>query len=246
MLAAPPLYVVADGMGGHQGGAVASQIVVDEFAGLALQGLVLDATAATVLEAMTRCQTRIRAWSETRGGARGWHAGTTVVVAVAVPSSHDRFEWLLASLGDSRIYQVHEGIVEQVTVDHSVVQQLVDAGRITADEALTHPERDVITKALGSPDLVQPDLFVLPGERVDRLLLCSDGINGMISPAELTRILAGEAAATVVATDLVAAALAAGGRDNATAIVVDVMGLDPDHTDTVHARTGPDTLGDLP
>jgi protein phosphatase len=223
-LVAPPVFVVADGMGGHSGGDVASRIVVEEFQRLAES---YDPTrgAALVADAFARAQARIVDYGTAhRALSPGWHAGTTAVVAVLV-EEQGVAKWLLANLGDSRIYRITEGRLDQVSVDHSVVQELIDAGEITPEEASVHPERHVITRALGSPDGIRPDFFLLPLGAVERLLLCSDGVTGMIEDKEIEEILESVPDPRDAADQLVRAAVAAGGRDNATAVVVDVVGL---------------------
>lgn len=232
-LAQPGLYVVADGMGGHVGGAIASAIVTDEFAQLELADLDARSGAALLVETMSRCQTRIRSWGETQGDPGAWRAGTTISAAVLVQEPAGA-TWLLANLGDSRIYRLRAGELEQITVDHSVVQELVDAGELTAEEARVHPERHVITKALGGLDGVDPDFFLVPMSSAPRLLVCSDGISGMIDDEQIAAILQDTPLPGDAADELVRAALAGGGRDNATAIVVDVMGWSDDADDTMH------------
>jgi protein phosphatase len=225
-LAAAPVFVVADGMGGHHGGEVASRIVVEEFTRIVLDGY--DATRAleVVNEVLAESQRRIRAYAdEHRGpGDPDWYSGTTVVAALLCQDDEGA-KWLLVNLGDSRIYRVHGGALEQVSVDHSVVQELVDAGEIEAASAAIHPDRHVITRALGGPVLGQPDFFVLPLGSATRVVLCSDGVSGMIDDAEIRRILVGAPDPRDAADRMVTAALAAGGEDNATAVVVDVVGL---------------------
>ena len=223
-LAAPPVFVVADGMGGHDGGDVASRIVVEEFQRLADAGYDPahggDEAAATLAE----CQRRISEYGAARvasGRARA-HAGTTVVAALLVDDGGP--QWLLVNLGDSRVYRFAGGRLEQVSVDHSVVQELVDAGTITSEDAAHHPERHVITRALGGPEPAQADYFLLPLASAERLLLCSDGISGMIGDDEIAAVLAAADDPRDAADQLVERALAAGGRDNATAVVVDVVG----------------------
>ena len=225
-LAAPPVFVVADGMGGHASGDVASAIVVEEFGRLAAEGYDPRRGAEVVAETLGACQDRILEFAASRSprGGRGFYSGTTAVVALLVEDD-DGPQWLLANLGDSRIYRYARGRLDQVSVDHSVVQELIDAGRITPAEAATHPERHVITRALGGPDRTEADYFVLPLSSVGRLVLCSDGITGMIGDDRMAEIL-GEATDPGDAADrLVEAAVGAGGRDNATAVVVDVVGL---------------------
>jgi PPM family protein phosphatase len=224
LLVAPPVFVVADGMGGHSGGDVASRMVVEEFARLA-EDYDPSRGSEQVADAFTRAQTRIVEYGDAhRATQPGWHAGTTAVVAVLVEDD-GMPKWLLANLGDSRIYRLVDSRLDQVSVDHSVVQELVDSGQISAAEAAVHPERHVITRALGSPAGIDPDFFLLPLSAAERLLLCSDGISGMIQDDEIEEILGSVPDPRDAADSLVRAALAAGGRDNATAVVVDVVGL---------------------
>ena len=228
-LVSPPVFVVADGMGGHSGGDVASQMVVEEFQRLA-EAYDPCRGADHVSAAFARAQTRIVDYGNAHRALHpGWHAGTTAVVAVLVDDAGVA-KWLLANLGDSRIYRMTEGRLEQISVDHSVVQELIDSGQITAEEASVHPERHVITRALGSPGGIEPDYFLMPLGAIERLLLCSDGVTGMIEDKEIEEILESVADPRDAADSLVRAAVAAGGRDNATAIVVDVVGLVKDAT----------------
>lgn len=224
-LVAPPVFVVADGMGGHSGGDVASRLVVQEFARLAETGYDPRQGEHHVADTLARSQARLLAYAEAqRDSDPRWHAGTTAVIAVIVEDDEGP-GWLLTNLGDSRIYTHTAGLLTQVSVDHSVVQELVDAGCISPDEATTHPERHVITRALGSAGPVRPDFFRLPMSAVDRLLLCSDGVSGMIADDAINRILGSCGDPRDAADALVRAAVEAGGRDNATAVVVDVVGL---------------------
>jgi protein phosphatase len=229
-LAAPPLFVVADGMGGHEGGDVASGIVVEEFARLAAEGYDPRRGSEAVAQTLVACHDRITAYAEeqSRQTGRDFQAGTTAVVALLVEDDGGGGAptWLLANLGDSRVYRYLDGELEQVSVDHSLVQELVDDGMITREQMATHPARHVVTRALGGPDHADADYFLLPLPRAERLVLCSDGITEMIDDAEVAAIL-GEATDPRDAADrLVAEAVRAGGRDNATAIVVDVVGLE--------------------
>jgi serine/threonine protein phosphatase PrpC len=211
-------------MGGHSGGDVASRMVIEEFARLA-DHYDPQRGPEQVADALGRAQTRIVEYGDAhRATQPGWHAGTTAVAAVLVEQDGVP-AWLLANLGDSRIYRLVDDRLDQVSVDHSVVQELVDAGEITEAEAAVHPERHVITRALGSPAGIHPDFFVLPLAAAERLLLCSDGVSGMIDDTEIQRILASTPDPRDAADALVRAAVEAGGRDNATAVVIDVVGL---------------------
>ena len=129
----------------------------------------------------------------------------------------------IAHVGDSRAYLVHEGTLIRVTRDHSYVEELVDAGEITADEARVHPNRSVITRALGSDPAMYADHFQLNIEEGDRLILCSDGLSSMIADGEIETIANQSPTAQICVDNLVDAALAAGGSDNVTVVVVDVV-----------------------
>jgi protein phosphatase len=248
-LASSPVFVVADGMGGHHGGEVASAIVVEEFGRLAEQGYDSTRGTAVVTACLRSAQQRIRAYGaeHRKDGQPDWYAGTTVVAALLCEDDEGP-KWLLVNLGDSRIYRVHDGRLDQVSVDHSVVQELLDAGEIDAATAAVHPERHVITRALGGPVLREPDFFVLPLSSAARLVLCSDGVSGMIDDDEMAEILRGSDDPRDAAERIVAAAVDAGGQDNATAVVVDVVGLA--ESGSHDARTAPvsleDKLGALP
>jgi protein phosphatase len=249
-LAAPPVFAVADGMGGHEGGDVASAIAVEEFARLAEQGYDPQHGVEAVEATLAASQRRIEEYAAeqtARGVPRLRSAGTTVVAALLVEQD-DEPAWLLANLGDSRIYRYADGELDQVSVDHSLVQELVDAGRIRPEEAATHPERNVITRALGDPGGQHADYFVLPLAEAERVLLCTDGVTGMLPDDAVAGILAESPDPRDAADRLVAAAVAAGGEDNATAVVVDVVGLVSESTyDSERERAGlEEKLGALP
>lgn len=226
-MAAAPVFAVADGMGGHEGGDVASRIVVEEFGHLAERGYDPRRGREAVAEVLAEAQRRILEYAEQQAGegvAPRRRAGTTAVAALLVEEESGP-AWLLANLGDSRVYRFTDGALVQVSTDHSLVQELVDAGRISPEEAAVHPERNVITRALGESLGVEPDYFVLRLADAERLLLCTDGITGMIDDEAIAQLLGEVADPRDAADRLVAAAVAAGGEDNATAVVVDVVGL---------------------
>ncbi len=225
-LVAPPVFVVADGMGGHENGDVASRIVVEEFARLADEGYDPTEGREVVTATLEACQRRITEYAG--GGGAGLRTPGTTVVAALLVEADGGPAWLLVNLGDSRIYAVTGGALHQVSTDHSVVQELVDSGQITEAEADDHPERHVITRALGGPRLEEPDFFLLPVGEAERLLLCSDGISGLVDDEQMGSILTESPDPRDAADRLVAAALRAGGDDNATAVVVDVVGLVPE------------------
>lgn len=246
-LLAPPVFVVADGMGGHADGGAASRIVVEEFARLAEEGYDPGRGTEVVAATLEASQHRI-AELAARGTPDVRRSPGTTVVAALLVEDDGAPAWLLVNLGDSRIYRVSNGVLEQVSTDHSVVQELIDSGKITREQAAEHPERHVITRALGGPRLEEADYFLLPVGSARRLLLCSDGISGLVGDPEIATILARTPDPRDAADRLVAAALEAGGDDNATAVVVDVVGLvpDQDHDSEQQRASLEQKLGALP
>jgi PPM family protein phosphatase len=222
LLAYPPVFLVADGMGGHDAGDLASRIAVEEFAQLAGQ---LAATADDVHACFARTAARIR--GEFTGGRQG---GTTIA-GVAVTEHDGGFYWLVFNVGDSRVYRWNEDGLERVSVDHSVVQELLDAGTLDAREAESHPERHVLTRALGTGDAHEPDYWLLPAGRTDRLLICTDGLTREVRDDELSWALADIADPQDAARALVDLALERGGHDNVSVVVVDVATTDGAHDD---------------
>jgi protein phosphatase len=216
-LAVPPLFLVADGMGGHQAGEVASATVIDEFSRLAGRpSLGIDEVQATFHTARSRVE------SLPAGGGAG--AGTTLA-GVCVADIHGEGYWLALNLGDSRTYRLSEGELEQVSVDHSVVQELIDAGQLDAADAARDSRRNVITRAIGAGSDSEPDYWLLPAEEGDRVLVCSDGLPTEIDDARIDHILRTERSPQDAADRLVREAVAAGGRDNVTVLVVDAVAV---------------------
>ena len=215
---APPLYVVCDGMGGHAAGEVASEIAVDVICDRAPAHPDASALGQAVEEANLAI---IRAAREGVGRAG---MGCTCTAAML-----EKDKLVIAQVGDSRAYLLHKGQMQQLTRDHSLVADLIEAGQITEAEARVHPQRSVITRALGSDPRTQPDLFELTVEAGDRLLLCSDGLSTMLEDDQIAKILASHSEPQRCAAQLVNEAVGRGGYDNVTVIVVDVTGLAEQH-----------------
>ena len=152
-------------------------------------------------------------------------AGTTVT-GMALTMSGDDPYFAVFNVGDSRVYRYLEGEFEQVTVDHSVVQELVDAGAITRRQADNHPDSNVITRAIGFNEPPMPDYWMLPVEPGLRLLACSDGLSKELDDEGIEALLAAGAPAADTASALVQAALESGGRDNVTVVLVDVLAVE--------------------
>lgn len=210
----PPLFAVADGMGGHEAGEVASEIAINTLAELAPASPDGDALARAVVAANLEV---IKAPGK---GIGREGMGTTLTAAVL-----EGERLVIAQVGDSRAYLLHQGRLQQLTRDHSLMADMIEAGQLTEAEARVHPNRSVITRAIGSDPHMQPDIYELNVETGDRILLCSDGITTMIEDPEIARIMGSSETAQECADNLVAAALDAGGYDNATAVIMDVEGF---------------------
>lgn len=215
-LAEAPLFLVADGMGGHDAGDRASAAVVAEFAHLAGgASLAIDDMRA----ALRRARARVEAISS------GGRAAGTTLAGVVVAEVGGVGYWLAVNVGDSRTYRFSRGVLEQISVDHSVVQELLDAGELSGADAATDRRRNEITRAIGAGSDGQADYWMVPAEPGDRILVCSDGLSGEVRAERLGQILAEEPEPASAATRLIHEALVHGGRDNVTAIVVDAVSV---------------------
>jgi protein phosphatase len=219
----PGLFVVADGMGGHEAGDIASRITTDvcrQQAGhLPLQIQQLE-------ELAFEANTQVRAYGQTEGNTG---MGTTLVgLAMIHNGSHHALA--IINVGDSRCYSFHPDVgLIQVTRDHSIVQELVDAGAITPSEAAVHPDRNLITRAIGVDESVVADLFVVPRPYPERFLLCSDGVSGQLSDEAMAQCLATHVDPANAVQALLDEVMEGVADDNATAIVVDAAWTsDPD------------------
>lgn len=207
-----PLFVVSDGMGGHAAGEVASSIAVETI-GRRAPGTADDVLLGAAVEAANDAVIHA---AEEGIGKPGMGCTATAVL-------FERNRMAVAHVGDSRAYVLHHGTLVRVTHDHSYVEELVDSGQITADEARTHPSRSIITRALGSDPDMYADHFTLEVTDGDRVILCSDGLSSMIPDSEIEALAVSSATPQQAADNLVAAALTAGGSDNVTVVVVDVL-----------------------
>jgi serine/threonine protein phosphatase PrpC len=222
------LFIVADGMGGHQGGEVASRLAIET-----LQVAYQEPTADALTEAILVANHRIRNEGDADPNLRGM--GTTVVVLALVPEEPDGEgpptdlegdqpeHLLIANVGDSRAYLFRDGGLVQLTEDHSVVADLVREGRITAEEAEVHPQRNIVTRVLGVYDTIDVDLWPVDPVAGDRFLLCSDGLFNEVGADQIGSVLRRLDDPTDAADELVRLANEGGGRDNITVVVVDVV-----------------------
>lgn len=210
----PPLFAVADGMGGHEAGEIASEITVNTLAELAPSHLDAEGLTAAVEAA------NYNVMKAPRQGIGRDGMGTTLTAAML-----EGERLLIAQVGDSRAYLLHKGHLQQITRDHSLTADLIEAGQITPEEARVHPNRSVITRAIGSDIHMRPDIYELNVDAGDRILLCSDGLSSMISNNAIESIMRRQSDAQHCADELVTAALENGGADNVTVVVADVPGF---------------------
>ena len=212
------VFVVADGMGGHNGGEIASQIAVESLAGAAAVGSI-DELITRVQEANSSIVERAREDPGLRG------MGTTVsLLADLKGAGPSRIG--IANVGDSRLYRLTDDGLHRHTEDHSLVETLVRDGRLTRAEAAVHPQRNVVTRALGIDEKVLVDAWELIPVVGDRYLICSDGLSGEIHENEMAEVLRALPAPQEAADELLERANAAGGRDNITVVVVDIVAAD--------------------
>src|SRR5919202_1220560 len=201
----PPLFVVADGMGGAQAGEVASRLAAAAFREYheADELSAEERLTATIQEANRRIYERATADTEVSG------MGTTVTAALVEPDAI-----AIGHVGDSREYRIRDGRLEQLTEDHSLVADLIRSGRLTPEEAETHPQRSVITRALGTDPEVDVDTFTVDAEAGDVFLICSDGLTTMVEDEDILKTLEGSSNLQTAAKALVKAANRGGGDDN--------------------------------
>ncbi len=232
VLARYPLYLVADGMGGHDRGDRASRVAVDTIDALVPQGE--PVAPSVLLRAVHEANAAVRADRDLRTGAL---SGTTLTGIALSRLESGELRWLVVNVGDSRVYSWTGRRLEQLTTDHSVVQEMVQAGLLSPGEAERHPERNTITRALGAAESVDVDAWLLPFVGGRSFVICSDGVSKELHDGEIESLLAGwDGEDGGSAADLlVERALASGGRDNVSVIVLEAAGS---AEDAVPASTG--------
>ena len=236
----PRILAVADGMGGHAHGEVASAVAISAL--LDLDARLRDVELggidllAALRETIDDAAARLTGLAQQNPDLRG--TGTTVVAFVV-----DGTRIGVLHLGDSRAYLLRDGQLHRLTRDHTLVQSLVDEGRISEAEAATHPRRSWLVKTLQDSSTPEPDLFHVEGRPGDRYLICSDGVTAVLGDAQLQEILVAAGEPAVAVADLVAGANAGGGPDNITCIVADlVAGAEPEDDTPVVVGAAATTL----
>jgi protein phosphatase len=221
-----PLFAVADGMGGARAGEVASRMAVEELSAMGDPGSKAEESLRSVARSANR-----RIYDMAQGDSE--HAGMGTTFTAVLVSGR---EVAVGHVGDSRLYRMRDGSLERLTDDHSLVEELVRQGKLTPQEAEVHPQRSIITRALGPEKDVQVDTFTHTARDGDVYLLCSDGLSGMVSDEGLAQILSSSRSLDDAAQGLIDAANAAGGKDNITAVLFRVA-------DDEGAEAESDTLG---
>src|SRR3954447_4580901 len=222
-----PLFAVADGMGGARAGEVASKVAVEK---LGESGPFDGSPEQQLAEVTKQANRQIYEMAQSDSALAGM--GTTLTAALVTGR-----EVVIGHVGDSRVYRFRDGELERLTQDHSLVEEFVRQGKLTPEEAENHPQRSIITRALGPEPDVQVDTFTYPGRDGDVYLICSDGLTGMISEDAIAEILSAGGSLDAAAKQLIDAANENGGRDNITAILFRLEDADGE-------GEASDTLGD--
>ena len=242
-LAEPPVFLVADGMGGHRAGDVAARAALDAFTDLVGQEFV---TSGQLDAALARAAADVARLGDDVGAPGCTLTGLVLSLQGDLPCLH------VVNVGDSRTYHFTRGVFSLVTRDHSEVQELIDAGRLTLSQARASARRNVITRALGAGagPVVPVDRFLLPAHAGDRFVICSDGLSALVSEPVIEAVVRSSRPPRQVARELVDRALAAGGTDNVTVLIVDIIDVRPvwertdvdDETLPPQRRASEDTL----
>jgi protein phosphatase len=222
------LFIVADGMGGHAAGEVASEMAVQIIARELneVKDLHGETARERVAEAIRIANRAIYDRTIAESDKQGM--GTTASVLIVAGA-----RWLIGQVGDSRVYRLRDGALQQLTKDHSYVQEQVDAGLLTAEQARYHPYSNVITRCVGASEEVEPDVFAGELRVGDVFLVASDGLTGMVDDRRLQQLLLSRASAGRVVDALIAEANYRGGLDNITAVVVQVTAIDSPQSEEI-------------
>ena len=218
-LAVPPVFAVADGMGGHAAGAEAAQKAVDCLSKTIGQPTL---TVQALQDAVRAADESIRALGQADASMVG--AGTTVA-GVALVEDAGELRWAVFHIGDSRVYAWTPDSWRQATVDHSLVQVLIESGHVAPENAATHPQRNIVTRALGVGAGGDADVTMLPLEVGQRFLVCSDGLSNEVTDERLTELMGSDSPPDAIAQQMVTEAVANGGRDNIAAVILRVDGV---------------------
>ncbi|MDT8716472.1 Stp1/IreP family PP2C-type Ser/Thr phosphatase [Clostridium sp. 19966] len=207
------IYVVADGMGGHNAGEIASKTAGDKIIDFIKSKQKIDDMEVVLIEAIKEANKEVYERAQEDEGLNGM--GTTITACIT-----DGNVYIIANVGDSSCFVIKDGIIKKVTKDHSLVQQLVDEGSITEEEAKTHPNKNIITRALGTCKEVEVDTFKIDWENFERFVLCTDGLTNEVNYEEINKIVIESDTSLQACRSLVELAKERGGTDNITVMVI--------------------------
>ena len=216
----PPLFAIADGMGGAKAGEIAAGIAADTLEGARSDRLDADDVGSLIADANRRIWERSLSDPATAG------MGTTITVALV---EEEAGAVVFGHVGDSRAYRMRDGVLEQITTDHSLIAELVESGVLTPEEAERHPQRSAITRALGTESAVEPDVFTIEAEPGDLFLLCSDGLSDMLTEDQIAAAIErADGDPKAAGGELVKDANAKGGDDNITVLLFEILEGEPE------------------
>lgn len=210
------LFIVADGMGGYNGGEIASRFCVENVKNHIENTKDANSVISVLREAIHSTNVILR--ERAAKNEEISHCGTTVVMATMTPNK----TMYVANIGDSRLYHLSEGVMRQITEDHSLVEEMVKKGHISREKARFHPDKNIITKAIGSEPFVEADFFEVNLKIGDRVLLCSDGVSNMMEEAYIKEILSSDRELSEIGEILINTAVDNGGKDDITLVIVEV------------------------
>jgi PPM family protein phosphatase len=211
----PYALIIADGLGGHHHGELASKIAVDyaqeRLAAVFGRGLETGKFSRLMTDILEKTNVKVYLGSLEDSDNHGM--GTTMTMAVILPE-----QLLIAHVGDCRAYLLRGGELNQLTIDHTLLQEMIEAGTLAPDDSSRHLRRNVLTRALGVPEYIHPDFMTVPVQRGDRLLLCSDGLHGYVEDSDIRSLMRKDKTPAILTEHLIQLALEAGGEDNITVL----------------------------
>lgn len=212
----PVTFIVADGMGGHNSGEIASKMAVDlvsnyilQSESMLLQGVDMEKVIKDIVQKANGV-----VYAKSKENETNFGMGTTLIIAVIYNK-----KMIIGHIGDSRVYIIRKGVIEQITTDHSLIEELVINGSITREEAKNHPKKNVITRAIGCYEEVEVDLYHLDIKEDDIFILCTDGLSNMLSDEEIKNTVDSNDNPELVCDELVRLANEKGGEDNITVLL---------------------------
>ncbi|MGF3076653.1 Stp1/IreP family PP2C-type Ser/Thr phosphatase [Facklamia sp. P12955] len=228
------LFILCDGVGGNLAGDIASQQTT-EFVGRAFETIDYPMTITQAHAWMTQMTNQVNTFILNQADLNPDYEGmgTTIVLATIIEQTI-----LICHVGDSRAYAYGAGQLKQLTEDHSLVNELIRTGEITVEESIDHPRRNVVTQSIGTPMVLEPAFSEISLDKVELLLLCSDGLNGMLKNEEIEQIINNQTDLDRLGDELVAAANNAGGLDNITIILASDFNLEDEGGDIIHGNRG--------